>query len=313
MSSFKQLAEDPKVNGVRKMTIFQVSPELLQEEAGFNLRDYDDPDVKEQILGFANAYAAGAFVPPIVARVASDGSIWVVEGHCRRRGALLAIERGAPLKSLEVVPFKGSDTERVEIMLRSAEGLKLKPIEIAFGYLRLLRMGNSNSDIARRVGKSAQHVEQMLLLAQANHDVHMLVRSGKVSATVAIEAIREHREAAGEFLAGKFDEAARRGKSVVTMSTIRDWVPPRKIVKGVLSSIDRVFESLDKTTRVQLAEYESLPAEVLENKTVTINAAAFMDLVKSQAETQRARDAKKEAERDATIQAGQQGLPDFEG
>ena len=54
-------------------------------------------------------------MPPLVVRIDSDGRIVVIEGHCRRRGALLAIERGAELLSVDTVPFKGSDIERVEI------------------------------------------------------------------------------------------------------------------------------------------------------------------------------------------------------
>ncbi|AYK20415.1 hypothetical protein [Aeromonas veronii] len=80
------------------------------------------------------------------------------------------------------------------------------------GYLRLNRMGHSNAKIAEVMRKTPARVEQMLLLATANHDVHELVRAGTVTADAAIEAIREHRENAGPFLLGKLEEAKGRAR-----------------------------------------------------------------------------------------------------
>ena len=86
--SLKSLAEDKSVEGVNKTTYFKVDPRLLREEEGFNLRDYSDPEVIAHIEGFADSYANGRYVPPLVVRTTVDGRIVPVEGHCRRRGAL---------------------------------------------------------------------------------------------------------------------------------------------------------------------------------------------------------------------------------
>jgi len=305
--SLKSLAER-HVAGVNKATYFKVDPRLLCEEEGFNLRDYDDPEVIAHIEGFADSYLSGRYVPPSLVRTDSDGRIVVIEGHCRRRGALLAIERGAELAAVDVVPFKGNDVERVEVMLRSSEGLKLKPLAVALGYLRLNRMGHSNGEIATRMHKTASHVEQMLLLANADHDVHELVREGKVAAYAAIEAVREHREKAGEFLLGKLEEAAGRGKSAVTRGAVKDWTPPRKVVTSVIGSVETVVKTLDKGTRRMLAEFEGMAPAQLEGKKIEVDAASFLELVKAHGTVTKAKAAKDSADAAAKAAASQQSL-----
>jgi len=306
--SLKSLAEDKSVEGVNKTTYFKVDPRLLCEEEGFNLRDYDDPEVVEHIEGFADSYINGRYVPPLVVRTDSDGNIIVIEGHCRRRGALLAIERGAELVSVDIVPFKGNDVERVEVMLRSAEGLKLKPLAVALGYLRLNRMGHSNSEIALRMRKTASHVEQMLLLANADHDVHKLVREGNVAAYAAVEAIRKYREKAGEFLLGKLEEATGRGKTAVTRGAVKCWTPPRRIVTSVIGSVETVVTKLDTGTRRMLAEFEGLEPAQLEGKKIEVDAASFLELVKAHGAVTEAKAAKENADAAAVAAASQQHL-----
>lgn len=310
--TLKVLAEDSSVEGVKKTTIFKVDPRLLVEEEGFNLRDYNDPEVIDHIEGFADSYINGRYVPPLVVRTSDEGLVIPVEGHCRRRGALLAIERGAELAFVDCVPFKGNDVERTEVVLRSAEGLKLKPLAVALGYFRLGRMGLDNPEIAKRMRKTASHVEQMLLLANANHDVHQLVRDGKVSAYAAIEAVRVHREKAGDFLMGKLEEATSRGKSSVTRGAVKGWTPPRKIVTSVIGTVESVVSKLDNSTRLQLAEFEALEPTQLEGKKIEVDAASFLELVKAHGAVADAKAAKETSDASAKAAAAQQKL-DMEG
>lgn len=306
--SLKAQAEN-HVEGIKKKTSFQVDPRILQEEEGFNLRDYNDPDVIAHIEGFAQSYLDGKYVPPLVVRVRDDGSIVPVEGHCRRRGALLAIKRGAPLPFVDCEEFKGGDAQRTGVMLRSAEGLKLKPLGIAMGYLRLQRMGMSNAEIAQDQNKTPARVEQMLLLANANSDVHKLVREGKVAAEAAIEALRAHGEKAGEFLMGKFKEATERGEKKVTRSTLKDWVPAPKVVTGLMGSVQTVVSALDKGTLTMLAKYETMPVEQLKaelgGKKVEIDAAALLELIKANGAVADAKKAKDTKEAQAKANASQ--------
>ena len=307
-SSLKGMAADPNVAGVKKTDLFRVDPRLLDEEDGFNLRDYNDPDVIAHIEGFADSYANGRYVPPLVVRTTIEGRIVPVEGHCRRRGALLAIERGAELAFVDCVSFKGGDCERIEVMLRSAEGLRLKPLEVAMGYLRLNRMGHTNAKIAEVMRKTAARVEQMLLLATANHDVHELVRAGTVTADAAIEAIREHRDNAGAYLMGKLEEAKGQGKGKVTRGVMRGPSLPPKVLTTVVGSLAAVVTRLDSATRRKLAEFEGLEPGQLEGKKIEVDAASLLELVKAHVAVDEVKAKREAAAAAAKAAAAQQEL-----
>ena len=67
-ASLKSMAADSSNAAVKKTDIYRVDPRLLVEEEGFNLRDYSDPEVIEHIEKFAQSYANGVPVPPLVVR-----------------------------------------------------------------------------------------------------------------------------------------------------------------------------------------------------------------------------------------------------
>lgn len=241
-TSLKAMAADPSDSQVKKTDLWKVDPRRLIEVDGFNLRDYDDPDVIAQIEAFADAYTNGRYVPPLIVWVDDKGNISPVEGHLRRRGAMLSIQRGNDLPFVECVSFKGSDGERIEVMLRSADGLQLKPLNTAIGYLRLHRKGYSNAEIATKVGRTVARVEQLLLLANANADVHAIVKDGRVSADGAIEAVRAFGEEAGEHLLSILQSGGKASRQAVRGAGI-----PPKVAGSVTGAFGELF---DKRSRV---------------------------------------------------------------
>jgi len=306
--SLKSMAADPAVPGVKKNDLFRVDPRLVEEEEGFNLRDYDDPEVIAHIEGFAQSYMAGSFVPPWIVRTDGEGRILVVEGHCRRRGAMLAIERGAELQFVDTVPFRGNDADRLHMMLKSNDGLKFRPLKIAEGYLRASRLGHSNVEIARRQIVTPSRVEQMLLLATAESDVHQLVRDGVVTADVAIEAVRKYREKAGEFLRGEYQKALSQGKSKVTRSIMRGPTLPPKVVGSVVTALRGAVESFDSATRRRLAAMEKKNPDELKGERIEVDALTLLNLVRASAEIKDAEEKIAAKKRDSAQAAAQQEL-----
>jgi hypothetical protein len=281
-TSFKALAANSAESGVKKTDLYRIPPEKIQEEPGFNARDYSDPDVVAQIEAFADAYGDGRYIPPLIVRIDGvTGDIFVVEGHLRRRGALLAIERGAPLAHLDCTPFRGNDTDRVTVMLTSAQGLPLKPLGIAESYLRLQRMGLNLSEIAKRINRTAAHVESLLLLATANSDVQSMVRNGEVAASTAIEAVRKHGERAGAFLGKKLQEAKSQGKTSVKASAIKEWSPPRKQAISIYKAASELAKAID-------ADYHDALLEENHGK-VLVDASVIAELLKAFHETENLR------------------------
>ncbi|KPY55713.1 hypothetical protein [Pseudomonas amygdali] len=283
-ASLKALAEDKDNKDVKKKTIFQANPLVVQEKPGFNKRNYADPETEQQIEAFAQSYAAGTFVPAWVVWVNEDGSIIVLEGHLRRRGSHRAIERGASIPFVDMVPFTGTWAEAIQLMLLSQEGLKFKPLEFALGILDLKAEGLTNPEIAASVKRTPARVEQLLLLATAGDEVHELVRSGKVEAEAAILAIRDHRENAAAFLTGKLQEVKDQGGKKVTRSALKGPSLPPKVLTTVIGSLESVVSRLSAPARIKLAEYESQTPEQLKGKTIEIDVESLLELVRAQGE-----------------------------
>lgn len=308
--SFKSLAANSKETGVKKDDIFKVPPEQLKEEPGFNERDYSDPRVIQKIEDFAHAYASGAFVPPLVIRIdALTGDLIIVEGHQRRRGALLAISRGATLPHLVCVPFRGNDRDRVMVQLSSQDGLKLTAVGVARNYLKLIRMGMTEEEIAAERNKSPVHIRDMLVLAEASSDVQRMVNDDSVGATLAIEVIRQYGEGAGEYLRAKLDEAQKAGKTKITPSAVREWFPPRKIIGGIYSSVNSVVSTFDAKKRRELAELEKLDPRQLKGRKIEVDAGVILELYRSWASADEARRSKEEAATVAKQRKSQQSIP----
>ena len=283
-SSFKALAAHGAETGVKKGDKFSAPPHLILEEPGFNERDYESPEVVAQIEGFAKAYQAGEIVPPLLCRVEpSTGAIYVVDGHQRRRGALLAISRGTEIKALDFVPFRGNDVDRLVVQVRSSRGLKLSTLGLSNISLKLLRKGLTIAEIAERLDVSTTTIDGYLVLATADSDVHAMVKAEQVPPSVAIDAVRKYADKAGEKLAEKLVQAKAKGKTSVKASAVKDWAPPRKVSLNLFTSITPVYKAIaeDSVLKELLDSKEDIDPSTLQGKTVTLGAATVLELCRN--------------------------------
>lgn len=211
MASLKAAAEDKTNADVSKVTSFAVSPHALEVEEGFNARPLNMAHVAEMSL----AWRSGAVFPPLEVRV-EDGRILIVDGHHRYAAALDAISKGADIKSVDVRQFRGNDADRVAHMITSAGGLPLTPLQLGIQYRKLIGFGWTEKQVAARVGKSVEHVKNMVLLGEANSDVHQAVNAGEISGTAAVAMVKEHGSKAGKVIQASLQEARADGKTKVT-------------------------------------------------------------------------------------------------
>lgn len=218
--SFKQMIQEGTIKRADAMKIPFAD---IHVEPGFNLRNQD----AEFWAGIADLKAhikRGGQVPALEVRPRDEGGVWLVDGHRRHIAFGELIGEGDPITMISIVAFVGNDADRVARIMTSNEGAKLKPLEIAEGYRRLVAMGLSPDDIGRRVCKTRQHVDQMLLLATAPHAVQKMVADGTVKATTAIDQVRKH----GEKSADVLKEAAAKTGGKVTAGQVKPWAPPAK-------------------------------------------------------------------------------------
>lgn len=232
-----------KEQGVGKGNMFQIHPSQVQEKEGFNPRNYDDPETIAHIRQLADAYKAGAHVPPITVQVI-DGIVYVVEGHCRRRAMLLAISEGTDLGLQPVHEFKGDAFEADVFVVTSQNGKKLAPTELAQMYYRMSNRGKTEAEIAQSVGKTVPHVSQHLALHRMPMEIKQLIDSKVVSMTLAMETFNDMGTAAVDVLAEGVEVSLKAGKKKLTKKTLvaqqdKQGTPAakRRLTKKVIAQV----------------------------------------------------------------------------
>jgi ParB family transcriptional regulator, chromosome partitioning protein len=164
--SFKQMIRDGEIKRADAMKVMLSD---IHEEPGFNLRR-EGEDLQESIDALCEFILDGGQLPPLEVRPRAEGGVFLVDGHRRSRALRQAVDMGYPAADedgnlwVSVVAFTGNDADRVARVITSQEGRKLEPLELADGYKRLASFGWDAERIAKKVGKTRQHVDQMLVL-----------------------------------------------------------------------------------------------------------------------------------------------------
>lgn len=223
-------------NSIRQMLAVKVAKRAdavkvlyseIHVEPGFNLR-LGGAELEESIEALAQHIIDGGTYPPLELRVRDGGGMYIVDGHRRHAAIGLALERGAPLEDprdgkvwIPMVLFEGNDADRTARIITSAANKPLTPLEIAEGYKRLRSFGWAPAHIAKKVGKSTEHVQQLLALGDAPAPVREMVTAGDVSASHAAKTARSlGGDKAAEMLAAQVSEAKAQGAARVTPKTI---------------------------------------------------------------------------------------------
>lgn len=126
---------------------------------------------------------------PLLVTPAADGFA-VVAGHRR-----LAAARKAGLEVVPCVVREMSEVERVIAMVvENEQRSDLSPIESAEGYFRLIDMGVTQKELAKKVGRSAKHLASRLALLELPRTVRGQVHAGRLglgAAAALLELVDE--------------------------------------------------------------------------------------------------------------------------
>lgn len=279
--------------------------EDIHEEPGFNLRR-EGEDLEASIDALAEYIADGGILPPLEVRPRVGGGVFLVDGHRRRRAYLKVADQLRDADGnlwLSVVQFTGNDADRVARIITSAEGRSLSQLEVADGYKRLAAYGWAVEQIAKKVGKTRQHVDQLLILANANSDVQQLVQAGSVSATTAIDTVRKHGEEAGKTLAVEVQKAKDAGKRKVTAATIKGKPLPKQLVADAFTNLEQLHKILTPADHEKLATMN-----LSESPRIELPAAIVFELIAIHQEAVEHREAEAKKIREAEAEKAQQNL-----
>lgn len=294
MKSFREMRASGEL---KRADAEKIRIEDIHFEPGFNLEGRNEEDDEDDEALFQFIMANGLEFPALEVRPREEGGVWVVEGHRRTKQTRRADKAGAPLRDangdlwMPIKQFVGNNIDRNVRLLTSAANKKPSALQTALQYARLAKFGLKPEDIAAKVFKTRQHVDQMLILAHANSDVHQMVKDGTVSATVAVDQVRKHGELAGAFIKAANDKTG--GK--VTARSVKPWTPPTKIVAPVLERVGEFLSCFTTADRVLLEQ----------DKPVEVSASVLRSLFEAFGTIDDARQAAEQKARDKAAKAAQ--------
>lgn len=207
---------------------------------GFNERDFQREDVRLHIASIVSSLIAGEPIPALVVWTNPEtGDIELVDGECRY-WAYTDFAAEYPDKFdgyVSVVPYQGTPAQRKAMVAKSNSQLPLDPVQRGRVYLSLRdEHGMSRQDIAAEMGKSMAHVDQHLLLANADPLVTAAIDAGIISATEAVKLTRDHGADAPAELERRVEAAKEIGKGKVTAKVAAPKAPSRPKVDMVVSN-----------------------------------------------------------------------------
>lgn len=290
---------------IKRSDRYRVDPRLLHIEEGFNIRITSSPESRAQIDSIKASVVAyitkdnpenkiwtGDFLdvfPEIKAFVNKNAKLQVYDGYHRTIALHELMAEGYDFHYVHVDARAVTDLEVRYAMLRSGLGMQHTPLEKALEYANLVNNhGQTITQIAALSGNvTVQRVEQLLLLGNADPEVHKLVLDKKVTADAAIEVLRKFREdkkagleAVQKLVASKA-AGSRVGRSQVRMTMSKG--AQDKLFSAIGAGAKKLSKTLEQFKAEHGEQWESAPVQVELPAAVVAEILARME---QKAETQ---------------------------
>jgi len=217
--------------GASSGDLWKVPRSAIRVMPGLNVRDpADDPEYVQELAELIreHGYQQDQPLAGYVAKQGEQDIIYLTDGHHRLAAIDLLIEEGIEFGKLPVVVKPGGTSleDLVFSMYISNTGKPLTPFQVGLLCKRLVGYGVDEKTIAQRFKFKAgkRYVDDLLSLVSAPKTVRDLVVSGRVSSTMAIQALRDHGAEAAEKLTDAVEVANAVGKPKATAKHMRKSV-----------------------------------------------------------------------------------------
>lgn len=213
--------------------LYRLAPQDLKVKEGWNVRDEESLDLAE----LKESIKELGVKQPLTVQTEGD-DIFVTDGHRRYFAVMELISEGVEIKTVpvQVEDRYSNAADHIASMIVRNSGKPLTAIEQARVFKRLHDYGLTETEIAHKVGKSRQWIVSMLELNAAPEEVKALVKTGKVTATLAQQTLaKEGSEKAAETLTKAVKKAEAEGKTKATA---------KHVEKSAKVQLRELFDSL---------------------------------------------------------------------
>lgn len=225
--SIKKIAEG-------RSDLYRIAPQNLKIKEGWNVRDVESLDLEDLKVSIKEL----GVKQPLTVQTEGE-NIFVTDGHRRYFAVMELIAEGVEIKTVpvQVEDRYSNAADHIASMIVRNSGKPLTALEQARVFKRLLDYGLTETEVAAKVGKSRQWVISMLELNAAPEDLKSLVKTGKVTATLAQQTLaKEGGERATETLTKAVKKAEAEGKTKATA---------KHVEKSAKVQLRELFEALE--------------------------------------------------------------------
>jgi len=213
---------------IKRKDMFLVPVNSIIVEEGFNTRiDYGD------LESLKNSIIENGIITPLKGYKDKDKYV-LTEGHRRIKAVKMAIEDGHEILRVPILTEKitSKESRTFEILINN-DGKPLTPIELANTYDRLVVWGYSVQEIAKKIGKSVQHVKDTLELMQATKKTTEMIANGHVTANAVKKMLKsDSPEVVEKKIEAVVSGKALTGKPLVSKNNVSKELIGKKVVTG---------------------------------------------------------------------------------
>jgi ParB-like chromosome segregation protein Spo0J len=302
-----KLTGPSKESGVRKImeergnNINRVSPFLLRPVRGFNARDFSQPDNQAQVERLCESIMEIGVKQPIIAKLAKDGMLEIIDGETRWRAVMRAINvYRVEIRSVPVVspPAGLSEADLVALQNTANMNKEFHPLELAVNVRRFRDWGWSFEKIQKQAGVKEDLAKRLLDALELPAKVQQMIRANQVALTTALNEAKKAESSADltQTLQEGLQEATKAGRTKLLKKHINR-------AKGVVS----VKKAYTEATRIwsSVEKEENRPDGKVAYLFSPEEAAAFEAFME-----QRDAAAKAAAENEAQVDADQMDVED---
>ena len=181
---------------VKKNDMWMVAPNLISFEPGFNARKkYTSKKQLKHIASLRNQWNTDpSQIPPLRVTI-KDGNVYVRDGHCRYISLCQAMEEdGLEMTHVSCIQFHGNDVAQLMLILTSQDGLPLDFVEQADVYTRLIALGVTEDELAKKRDSSVQHIRNICAIASLPYRLQEYITNEVIPYTNALEVVRLYGE-----------------------------------------------------------------------------------------------------------------------
>ena len=210
----------------------RVALDKLAVLPGFNTR-VKDADYAERVTALTDSIRNHGFYdhkPFAVTMLPDDETVYIFDGEHRFDAARAASLDGVEFPDGLPVAWAndGSTVKDLTVSLvHGNNGEKLNMVEMAAVVQRLKSYGLEKAEIAKEIGKTERHVDNLFVIAGAGAAVKKAVAAGQIAGAEAVKLVRKDPKTAATKIADAVKAAAEKGKAKATPKTMQQAVADR--------------------------------------------------------------------------------------